>query len=97
MAKQSLCLACQKAHGKHSENIINCINYINYMFLLPVNSGEFELQCRVADHVASGMRAKYEVMPRPDLLLTTPPTNRTRKYYIQAEPISWNYAPEGYK
>jgi hephaestin len=55
------------------------------------------MHCRVADHVASGMRAKYEVLYDAAVLAATRRTNVTRRYFIQAEPIYWDYAPGGYK
>ncbi|GLI69350.1 hypothetical protein VaNZ11_013933 [Volvox africanus] len=59
--------------------------------------GEYELQCRVSDHVTSGMRAKYEVFPDLRVVEATTPTSVVRKYYIQAEPVDWDYAPGGYQ
>ncbi|GIL48450.1 hypothetical protein Vafri_4968 [Volvox africanus] len=59
--------------------------------------GEYELQCRVADHVTSGMRAKYEVFPDLRVVEATTPTGVVRKYYVQAEPVDWDYAPGGYQ
>ncbi|GFR45215.1 hypothetical protein Agub_g6610 [Astrephomene gubernaculifera] len=58
--------------------------------------GEFDLTCRVADHVASGMHAKYSVLPNP-AAAATQLSGVTRTYYIQAEPEEWDYAPDGYQ
>ena len=45
----------------------------------------------------SGMRAKYTVLADPRVAAATPSNGVTRKYYIQAEPVDWDYAPGGYK
>lgn len=59
------------------------------------HAGNFELQCRVGDHVRAGMRALYSVLPskQPYKVHTS---NVKRTYYIQAEPATWDYAPGGY-
>ncbi|KAG2498784.1 hypothetical protein HYH03_003523 [Edaphochlamys debaryana] len=58
--------------------------------------GSHFIECRVADHVASGMRAWYHVEPSTRVLATKP-TGVERVMYIQAEPVYWDYAPNGYQ
>ncbi|KAG2501398.1 hypothetical protein HYH03_001185 [Edaphochlamys debaryana] len=57
--------------------------------------GTYELSCLVSDHTARGMRAAF-VVGRGAGGLTTFPSGRTRTYFVQAEPIDWDYAPQGY-
>lgn len=61
--------------------------------MTPDNNGMFEVSCQTADHFHAGMRQHYTVKPcsaktpAPELFTST------RKYYIAAEEIIWNYAP----
>ncbi|KAK9962618.1 hypothetical protein ABG768_007975 [Culter alburnus] len=61
--------------------------------MTPDNNGEFELSCLTADHYQAGMRQHYTVKscsaktPAPDRLTSTV------RYYIAAEEVVWNYAP----
>ncbi|KAK7172295.1 hypothetical protein R3I93_004573 [Phoxinus phoxinus] len=60
--------------------------------MTPDNNGMFELSCRTADHYKSGMRQHYTVKtcsktPAPERFTSTVP------YYIAAEEVLWNYAP----
>ncbi|KAG2453409.1 hypothetical protein HYH02_001632 [Chlamydomonas schloesseri] len=70
--------------------------------------GNYELQCRMAHHINAGMRARYTVLPKPadpqadpqqqpQPAAGTPLTGVTRAYFIQAEPLEWDYAPAGYQ
>ncbi|XP_056329240.1 hephaestin-like protein 1a [Danio aesculapii] len=62
--------------------------------MTPDNNGMFEVSCRTADHFHAGMRQHYTVKscsaktPAPEHFTST------RKYYIAAEEIIWNYAPD---
>ena len=60
----------------------------------PMVSGKGLLQCHVYDHISAGMSAIYNVKNLG--ILEAPPTAPVRTYYIQAEPISWDYAPLGF-
>ncbi|CAM4556627.1 unnamed protein product [Leuciscus chuanchicus] len=60
--------------------------------MTPDNNGEFELSCRTTDHYKSGMRQHYTVKtcsktPAPESFTSTV------QYYIAAEEVLWNYAP----
>ncbi|KAG2438725.1 hypothetical protein HXX76_005270 [Chlamydomonas incerta] len=63
--------------------------------------GNYELQCRMAHHINAGMRALYTVLPADPQaapqLSATPLSGVTRIYFIQAEPVDWDYAPAGYQ
>ncbi len=59
------------------------------------HAGNFELQCRVGDHVRAGMRALYTVLPSKEPYRVHL-SGAKRTYYIQAEPATWDYAPGGY-
>lgn len=62
--------------------------------MTPDNNGQFELSCRTGDHYQAGMRQHYEVkfcsaeIPAPEHF------SSTVKYYIAAEEVEWNYAPD---
>lgn len=67
------------------------------MYLLTVcslTSGQFELSCLTGDHYQAGMRQHYEVKscsaktPAPEHFTSTV------QYYIAAEEVEWNYAPD---
>lgn len=61
--------------------------------MTPDNNGEFELSCRTADHYHAGMRQHYTVK---SCSAETPAQERftsTVQYYIAAEEVVWNYAP----
>ena len=69
-----------------------------------VKRGTAVLECRVADHVAAGMRALYRVGPPHRTHSSVPqqgpaaepaPPGRRRKYFIAAEEVGWDYAPLG--
>eukprot|EP00198_Chlamydomonas_reinhardtii_P003700 XP_001693036.1 multicopper oxidase [Chlamydomonas reinhardtii] len=63
--------------------------------------GNYELQCRMAHHIIAGMRARYAVFPADPQaapqLPATQLTGVTRTYFVQAEPVEWDYAPAGYQ
>ncbi|XP_051718062.1 ferroxidase HEPHL1-like isoform X3 [Ctenopharyngodon idella] len=61
--------------------------------MTPDNNGEFELSCRTADHYHAGMRQHYTVK---SCSAKTPAPERFTsivQYYIAAEEVMWNYAP----
>ncbi|XP_066512429.1 ferroxidase HEPHL1-like isoform X1 [Hoplias malabaricus] len=60
--------------------------------MTPDNHGSFELSCRTTDHHRGGMKQFYTVKQRSQIEKdTTPKPNRV--YYIAAEEVVWNYAP----
>lgn len=65
------------------------------------HAGNYELQCRMAHHIIAGMRARYAVFPADPQaapqLPATQLTGVTRTYFVQAEPVEWDYAPAGYQ
>ncbi|KAL9973401.1 hypothetical protein ACROYT_G019857 [Oculina patagonica] len=62
--------------------------------MTPDNAGEWAIVCRTNDHYTAGMLAKYTVKAcgKPT---TVPPPGYTRRYYIAAEEVEWDYAPSG--
>ena len=56
--------------------------------------GKGLLQCHVYDHIAAGMSALYNVKNMKAIELPASPT--VRKYYLAAEPYTWDYAPLAY-
>nr|XP_015196687.1 PREDICTED: hephaestin-like protein 1 [Lepisosteus oculatus] len=64
--------------------------------MIPRNVGKWMLSCQVNDHIQAGMQAFYEVSSCGQGSSKSPPSGKTRKYYIAAEEQLWNYAPSGY-
>ncbi|KAK2881550.1 hypothetical protein Q8A67_018818 [Cirrhinus molitorella] len=61
--------------------------------MTPDNDGQFELSCRTGDHYQAGMRQHYNVK---SCSTKTPATEHFNSlwYYIAAEEVEWNYAPD---
>lgn len=64
------------------------------MFVLPP-SGVFEIYCQTSNHYQAGMREHYSVSKcgKRDLA-PAPPYRGVRTYYIAAEELEWDYAPD---
>lgn len=62
--------------------------------MTPDNNGMFELSCRTADHFHAGMRQHYTVKPCSAKTPAPEHFTSTVRYYIAAEEIIWNYAPD---
>ncbi|XP_062869627.1 ferroxidase HEPHL1 [Trichomycterus rosablanca] len=63
------------------------------VFMQPDTTGQFELSCQVSDHYMGGMRQQYRVKKCGDSRssrLSAPTAN----YYISAEELEWDYAPD---
>ncbi|XP_051962699.1 hephaestin-like protein 1a isoform X2 [Xyrauchen texanus] len=62
--------------------------------MTPDNNGIFELSCHTSDHYTAGMRQHYTV--KSCLAKTPAPEHFTSnvRYYIAAEEVEWNYAPD---
>ncbi|KAG5284516.1 hypothetical protein AALO_G00027550 [Alosa alosa] len=64
----------------------------------PDSTGVFELSCRVTDHYVGGMRQQYQVRwcdSQVSGALTVPTTLRhVVQYFISAEEVEWDYAPD---
>ncbi|KAG8519285.1 Hephaestin-like protein 1, partial [Galemys pyrenaicus] len=60
------------------------------------NPGKWLITCQVSDHLQAGMLGQYNVghcqghAPRPAL------RGQQRRYFISAEKVLWDYAPQGY-
>ncbi|XP_076876686.1 ferroxidase HEPHL1 [Brachyhypopomus gauderio] len=64
--------------------------------MVPLTTGKWLFGCQVNSHLQDGMQALLRVTPcagQNDSLTTLNGT--TRKYYIAAEILQWNYAPSG--
>ncbi|XP_043114841.1 hephaestin-like protein 1a [Puntigrus tetrazona] len=62
--------------------------------MTPDNNGQFELSCRTGDHYQAGMRQHYEVSSCSAVTPAPEHVRSTVKYYIAAEEVEWNYAPD---
>ncbi|XP_061862541.1 hephaestin isoform X2 [Colius striatus] len=64
-------------------------------FMQPDNKGTFEIYCQTSNHYQAGMREYYSVSscgnkdPAP-----APKYQRVRTYYLVAEEVVWDYAPD---
>lgn len=76
----------------------NAISHISGVFatldMTPDNAGEWALVCRTNDHYSAGMVAKYTVNACGKSTTVNPP-GHTRRYYIAADEVEWDYAPSG--
>ncbi|XP_072525444.1 hephaestin-like protein 1a [Salminus brasiliensis] len=63
--------------------------------MMPDNDGTFELSCLTTDHHRGGMRQWYTVKPCAQSLMSKPITTQPdRIYYLAAEEVVWDYAPD---
>ncbi|CAB4018123.1 hephaestin isoform X1, partial [Paramuricea clavata] len=62
-----------------------------------MNPGTWLLNCLVNDHYSAGMSALFNVTNCPGKTVpsTKPLDGKTRKYFIAAEEVVWDYAPSG--
>ncbi|NXV78051.1 HEPH protein, partial [Atlantisia rogersi] len=64
-------------------------------FMQPDNAGDFEIYCQTSNHYQAGMKERYSVSkcgkrgPAP-----ARPYTGVRTYYIMAEELVWDYAPD---
>uniref|UniRef100_A0A673H082 ferroxidase n=1 Tax=Sinocyclocheilus rhinocerous TaxID=307959 RepID=A0A673H082_9TELE len=61
--------------------------------MAPDNDGQFELSCRTGEHYEAGMRQHYEVKACSTVTPAAEHFTSTVWYYIAAEEVEWNYAP----
>ncbi|KAG2457280.1 HEPHL protein, partial [Polypterus senegalus] len=62
--------------------------------LMQVNVvGDFEISCSTADHYSGGMRQLYSARACKELRPPVNPVGVVRTYYIAAEEVEWDYAP----
>uniref|UniRef100_A0A672PMP3 ferroxidase n=1 Tax=Sinocyclocheilus grahami TaxID=75366 RepID=A0A672PMP3_SINGR len=61
--------------------------------MTPDNDGQFELSCRTGEHYEAGMRQHYEVKACSTVTPAAEHFSSTVWYYIAAEEVEWNYAP----
>ncbi|RXN25751.1 hephaestin 1 [Labeo rohita] len=62
--------------------------------MTPDNDGQFELSCLTGDHYQAGMRQHYEVKSCSAKTPAAEHFSSTVRYYIAAEEVEWNYAPD---
>ncbi|XP_043928584.1 ferroxidase HEPHL1 isoform X2 [Protopterus annectens] len=60
-----------------------------------INPGKWLLSCQVNDHTQAGMQVFYNVDTCHQQPAEVPLTGKTRKYFIAAEPLIWDYGPLG--
>lgn len=80
---------------KTTRDIVNVFPHTTAVVAMQPNTpGTYEVNCRVTDHFAAGMREQYQVD-----LCTHRKTNHTQaskivQYFISAEEIEWDYSEE---
>uniref|UniRef100_A0A672MA75 ferroxidase n=1 Tax=Sinocyclocheilus grahami TaxID=75366 RepID=A0A672MA75_SINGR len=62
--------------------------------MTPDNNGQFELSCRTGEHYHAGMRQHYEVKSCSAETPAAEHFTSTVQYFIAAEEVEWNYAPD---
>ncbi|VFV28449.1 hephaestin-like 1 [Lynx pardinus] len=60
------------------------------------NPGKWMITCQVSDHLQAGMLGQYNVGNCKGGVSHPRMTGQQRRYYIAAEKILWDYAPQGY-
>ncbi|XP_042335296.1 hephaestin [Sceloporus undulatus] len=61
----------------------------------PDKEGTFELYCQTSNHYQSGMKGRYSVQQcGKGLPFLDPRYERVRTFYIMAQEIEWDYAPD---
>lgn len=66
---------------------------------LPISSsthltGMYEVNCRVTDHFAAGMRERYRVDLCAHRKINHTQASNTVQYFISAEEVEWDYSEE---
>ncbi|KAJ6664911.1 hypothetical protein lerEdw1_005883 [Lerista edwardsae] len=64
------------------------------VLMQPDQVGTFRLVCTTFDHFTAGMRQLYSVKPCHKLASDSSPYGTMRTYYIAAEEVEWDYAPD---
>uniref|UniRef100_A0A671M1Z5 ferroxidase n=1 Tax=Sinocyclocheilus anshuiensis TaxID=1608454 RepID=A0A671M1Z5_9TELE len=62
--------------------------------MTPDNNGQFELSCRTGEHYHAGMHQHYEVKSCSAETPAAEHFTSTVQYFIAAEEVEWNYAPD---
>ncbi|XP_051521589.1 hephaestin-like protein 1a isoform X2 [Myxocyprinus asiaticus] len=62
--------------------------------MTPDNNGIFELSCHTGDHYTAGMRQHYKVKFCSAKTPALEHFTSNERYYIAAEEVEWNYAPD---
>ncbi|KAM4772613.1 ceruloplasmin [Rhinophrynus dorsalis] len=75
------------------KDTVSIFPHISFSVIMnPDNEGVFDVECMTTDHYTGGMRQYYRVktcrQQGPEF-----PTMRTNTYYIAAEEVEWDYAP----
>uniref|UniRef100_A0A8C1BNW5 ferroxidase n=1 Tax=Cyprinus carpio carpio TaxID=630221 RepID=A0A8C1BNW5_CYPCA len=64
------------------------------VIMTPDNNGQFELSCLTGEHYQAGMRQHYEVKSCSAVTPAAEHFTSTVQYFIAAEEVEWNYAPD---
>ncbi|XP_028656350.1 hephaestin-like protein 1a isoform X1 [Erpetoichthys calabaricus] len=77
-----------------TRDTVSLFPHISDSVLMQVNVvGDFEISCSTADHYSGGMRQLYSVRACKEQRPPVKPVGVVRTYYIAAEEVEWDYAP----
>jgi len=83
--------------GEHRQAQLSLVpGEVKVADILPT-AGDWAIWCHTNDHLTAGMSAMLSVAanPRDDPMVVRPVRGATRRYYLQAEDIVWDYGPGG--
>ncbi|XP_031508888.1 hephaestin-like protein 1 isoform X1 [Papio anubis] len=64
--------------------------------MIAENPGKWMITCQVSDHLQAGMLGQYNVANCKSDIFYPEMKGQQRRYFIAAEKILWDYAPQGY-
>uniref|UniRef100_G1R633 ferroxidase n=1 Tax=Nomascus leucogenys TaxID=61853 RepID=G1R633_NOMLE len=64
--------------------------------MIAENPGKWMITCQVSDHLQAGMLGQYNVDNCKSDIFYPKMKGQQRRYFIAAEKILWDYAPQGY-
>eukprot|EP00884_Botryococcus_braunii_P010532 jgi/Botrbrau1/19480/Bobra.0609s0001.2 len=83
-----------RQQGNDAQGLVLMPGSMHTVDVLAQTGGDFLLRCRVSEHLQAGMQARLHVEPAG--LLWLPKGNGTeRVFYVAAESVMWDYAPQG--
>lgn len=85
---------CQPCHTLWEALLPGSFEAADVLFALPP-AGTFEIYCQTSNHYQAGMREQYSVSNCNRRALSPAlPYRAVRTYYVAAEEVEWDYAPD---
>ncbi|XP_036602582.1 ferroxidase HEPHL1 isoform X1 [Trichosurus vulpecula] len=79
--------------GTHRDTLALFPHMATTAFMQPDHAGIFKVFCSTMDHFTRGMKQMYEVSGCGNMAPLEKPYGMIRTFYIAAEEIEWDYAP----